>query len=353
LAPLKSDKWWSYKIPPMLAMAYYALLSGVLPPLRDTIFLFVVFLIAAIGIAGFGHVFLDIFDVDEDRVRGQYNTWDGASRARRYLTITALLAASWIPWVFIPIGPLGIGLVAAEFVMFILYAVPPVRLKERGFSGIVVDSMYAHLLPALWTWIPFAHFSGAATPVWFGGMTAAWAFLVGMRELMYHQALDAKTDSGAHVQTFGARHGRHWVMRLLLNRLIPLEMVAFALFLGALSARVPLVAVGFVLYIPWSIWKVNRLWLQPVDVFGEAAVDDKVTIICRRILSPFYFVWMPLLLVTALAVRDSSYTVLLIIHVVIFRRVITQFVFHEGGDIAAVVQSFRARALLRPPVRLD
>lgn len=337
----------------MLALAYYALLSGSLPPVRDTLFLGGVFLIAVIGIAGFGHVFLDIFDVDEDRLRGQHNTWHEASHTRRSLTLIALLAASWTPWLFIPIGQPGIALVVAEFLMFALYAIPPVRLKERGFPGIVADSMYAHVLPALWTWIPFAHFSGAATPAWFGVMTAVWALVVGMRELLYHQALDAKTDSVARVGTYGAQRGRSEAMSVVLNRLLPLEIVTFALFLGALSAKAPLVAIGFAVYLPWTIWKINRLWLQPVDVFGQASVDDKVTVICRRILSPFYFVWMPLLLVIAISVRDPSYTVLLVIHIALFRKVIAQFAFHEGDDIRTAMRVIRNGAVQRSSARFE
>lgn len=336
----------------MLAMAYYALLGGALPPLRETLFQFAVFLIAVIGIAGFGHVFLDIFDGDEDRIRGQHNTWTEASHARRYLTIAALFAASWIPWVFIPIGRFGIILVVAEFLMFALYAVPPVRLKERGFPGIMTDSLYAHVLPALWTWIPFAHLTLADTPLWFGLMAATWAFVVGIRELMFHQAVDARTDRAAHVNTYGARRGRAELMSQV-DRLIPLELVAFALLVGALSVRTPLVAIGLALYLPWSVWKVRYLWLQPVNVFDQSKIDERVTIICRRILSPFYFVWMPLLLVTALSLRDLSYAILLVLHVAIFRKIIVQFVLHEGDDIAGAMRRLRRGAVMRPPVRTE
>lgn len=337
--PLRADKWWNYKIPPMLAFAYYALLSAPgVPPLRDTVTMLALFLVAVIGIAGFGHVFTDIFDVEEDRVRGQSNIWAGLSDAKRAALITSLLAASWIPWLFIPIGTAGIMLVASEFLMFALYAVPPVRLKTRGFPGIVADSMYAHVLPALWTWIPFARFAYAETPLWLGLIAAAWALIVGMRELLHHQAVDANSDRRAGVSTYGALKGRDNVIKIVLNRLLPLELMAFAALLGALTAQTVVVVVGFAAYLGWSVFKIERRWIDPVGILSGPQIDDRATIICRRILSPFYYAWLPILLLIALTLKDSTYAVLLLLHLLLFRGAIMRLASQEVSDIASVMR---------------
>src|SRR5688500_12089664 len=102
---LKSDRWWSWKIPPMLAFGYFGLLSGPFDPLPGQFLRHIaLFLIAAIGIAGFGHLFTDVFDVEEDRIRGQANLWADSRPLQRWALLAILIAASWIPWLFIPIG---------------------------------------------------------------------------------------------------------------------------------------------------------------------------------------------------------------------------------------------------------
>src|ERR1035437_5503778 len=136
-APLKASGWWNYKIPPMLAVAYYAVANAHHPPkVAATLAAIGTYLIAAIGIAGFGHVYLDAFDVEEDRFLGKANLWDPLGIPARFAIVALLLALSWLPWLALPVGRAGLALIALEFAMFILYATPPVRLKDRGFFGI-------------------------------------------------------------------------------------------------------------------------------------------------------------------------------------------------------------------------
>jgi hypothetical protein len=349
---LKSDRWWSWKIPPMLAFGYFGLLSGPLTPsaaqLAGQIALF---LIAAIGIAAFGHLFTDIFDVAEDRIRGQANLWADSGRLQRWPLLVVLLAASWIPWFFIPIGRLGMMLVAAEFLMFGLYAVPPIRLKNRGLAGLAADGMYAHALPALWTWIPFAHLSGAATPPLIALAIGAWGISVGVRELMHHQAIDVERDREAGATTFGVRRGSRHLMGLLRGVVLPAEMIALVVLLGVM-ARVSIVPIaGFAVYITWSVIKVRALWLEPVALIPPDT-DDGATVLARRVLGPFYYGWLPLLLLAALVINDPVYLVAAALHMLLFGRMIMRVLIREASLLLSFVTRQRRPRMVVAPSRI-
>ena len=345
---LKSDRWWSWKIPPMLAFGYFGLLSSVnLPPMGLVLGQIALFLIAAIGIAGFGHLFTDIFDIEEDRRRGHTNLWADSGSWQRLLILASLIAASWLPWLFIPIGRIGLVLLGAEFLMFVLYAVPPIRLKNRGLAGIAADGMYAHALPALWTWLPFANLAGAKTSFWVGLAIGVWGISVGIRELMHHQAIDADRDREAGATTFGVRRGRAHLMKLLRQIVLPVEVISLAVMLAAMTLASMLPILGFGLYMLWSFVKVRAFWLEPVRLFPPDS-DDAATILARRILGPFYYGWLPLLLLAELVIRDRSYLFVALLHFVLFGPMILSLLQREAGFLMALFNRPRRRVFIEP-----
>jgi 4-hydroxybenzoate polyprenyltransferase len=320
-APLKASDWWNYKIPPLLAIAWYALASGRYPTqLRSIAGYLSLYLLATVAIAGFGHVLLDAFDVEEDRLLGKPNLWSPLSSFKRMLLLSTLIVLSWLPWRAIPGGKLTLVLIGAEFVMFVLYAMPPLRLKERGFPGIAADAMYAHVLPLLWTWVTFSAIADSTAPPWFPVVAASWAFLVGTRHLLQHQVINHDDDERAGARTFVVRHGVAATLELAAHTLLPLEVVTFAFLLGVITVTTPLVALAFFAYAVWQITKVRRGWLSRVDVFGAVTDGDKVAVIGTLVMSRFYERWMPVVLLLALSIQQPAYLLLLVIHVLVFRE---------------------------------
>lgn len=328
----------------MLAFGYFGLLSApTLAPIGQVLRQIGLFLIAAIGIAGFGHVFTDIFDIDEDRIRGQSNLWSSLPELQRWVLLVGLIAASWLPWILIPIGRTGLILLGIEFLMFVLYAVPPVRLKNRGLAGLAADGMYAHALPALWTWLPFAHLAGATTALSAGLAIGVWGISVGMRELMHHQAIDADRDRDAGATTYGVRRGRQHLMKLLRQTLLPLEVTAFAFLLGVMTPVTVIPAAGFAIYMVWSVVKVRAFWLEPVMLVPPDS-DDGATILGRRILGPFYYGWLPLLLLAALSKRNPAYLVVAALHFALFGPMVLRLALRESSFLVKLLtRSNRSR----------
>jgi hypothetical protein len=278
----------------------------------------IVYLVAVIGIAGFGHVFLDIFDVEEDRLLGKSNLWAPLTGVRRVGLVAVLLAASLLPWTVLPLNRIGVLLVALEFVMFLMYAVPPIRLKSRGFPGIAADSMYAHTRPALWTWIPFSILAGSAVSRWFPVALAIWTFTVGVRHLLQHQVIQLESDATAGALTHAVRRGRESTLRLIVGRVLPIEVAAFSFLLGIMAANMMLIPVTFLIYALWQLSKFRFLWLSRLSLAASPDAD-RATVAGTLVMTRFYERWLPVLVLLLLSVRTPAYTVLLMVHLILFR----------------------------------
>ena len=191
--------------------------------------------IASFGIGAFGHLFLDAFDQEEDRRNGKSNLWLALGTRGSWLALSGLLLVGWLPWWWLPNGDTVRWLIAGEFTLFAIYAVPPLRLKERGLLGVVVDGLYAHVFPALVAWSTFAPTGNGEFAIISQVLLVVWLLPMGMRHLLCHQYDDLDLDRAAGVRTFAVRHGRTATLRLVTTLLLPIEMAAMLLALVVLS----------------------------------------------------------------------------------------------------------------------
>jgi hypothetical protein len=106
--------------------------------------------------------------------------------------------------------------------LFLLYAVPPIRLKERGVAGIVTDAVYAHVLPVAVAWTVFAGPPDTRGDEVLIALFLLWMLAMGMRHLARHQHDDLDRDRMA-----SDVRRRAWARRRALDRAAPpVEMVA-------------------------------------------------------------------------------------------------------------------------------
>jgi 4-hydroxybenzoate polyprenyltransferase len=276
-------------------------------------------MVAVIGIAGFGHVFLDVFDVEEDRILGKANLWAPLTPLKRLAMIVGLLAASILPWLILPINRAGVAFLALEFAMFFCYAVPPLRLKNRGFLGIAADSMYAHVLPALWTWIPFSLLAGSVADREFPAALAIWSFAVGVRHLLQHQVIQLDSDAAAGARTYAVRSGRDATVRLAAGLVLPVEIASFAFLLALIGKTIPFIPAAFLVYVAWQLSKFRFLWLSRLNLIGRVPDAERVTVAGTLVMTRFYERWLPVLLAIYLALKTPEYALLLIVHLILFR----------------------------------
>jgi 4-hydroxybenzoate polyprenyltransferase len=323
---LKTDRWWDFKIPPLLALAYFLLLQASPPvPLATVLFSLVLFILASIGIAGFAHLLNDLFDVEVDKMSAAANLGRG-TRSRHVLLLSGLLLVALVPWFFLPIGVTGWVLLAAEFMLFAAYSIPPLRLKTRGIWGALADALYAYTIPNLVMWVTFSGVCGLEMPLWFGALLGVWSCSFGLRQILLHQVNDRETDAQAHIQTFAVRYGHDATLAFMRNMLFPIEWLALLTLLWIYSTVAPWVAVGFLLYLLIEISRMRYRWLQPISNPLRVAPGGTVHIWGLILLNGFYERWLPLLFLLGLVLLSPAYLVLATLHLILFKNGIVDLV---------------------------
>jgi 4-hydroxybenzoate polyprenyltransferase len=97
------------------------------------------------GIAGLGYFINDWADIRSDQLAGKPNKVGELSLGVRLLILILLCAFSFLPWLILPMNEYSWALIGIEIILFLMYSLPPLRLKEKGFLGIITDTMYAYI----------------------------------------------------------------------------------------------------------------------------------------------------------------------------------------------------------------
>ena len=205
---LKIHRWWDYQLTIMLALAYQITAgASSVPRLSSWLTALVLFVLACVGIAGFGHLVNDYFDRAADRLSGAPNLVGDRATGSLVAKTFAVFALAWIPWLWLPTDAVILCLLGVEFLLFVMYSMPVVRLKERGLLGPVTDSLYSYTVSTTVATLVFAKLAQFHIPVWFSLLLAVWSFLLGLRQMLAHQILDASRDAHAGVRTFVTING--------------------------------------------------------------------------------------------------------------------------------------------------
>ncbi|HEX7069430.1 MAG TPA: UbiA family prenyltransferase [Rhodothermales bacterium] len=320
---IRVDAWWIFKIGPVLAFAFAEVaLHGIQPV--PALILVVSLMVSAFGIAAFGHVVNDAFDVAADARAGKANALGRRSPTRRALLTLALLGLGFLPWTLIEVSTAAMVILATNAALLVAYAAPPLRLKERGFAGVIADAAYAHLLPVLFI---LALFDGAVLPTpigvaWYVG-AAGWALCFGVRGIVLHQTWDQENDLRAGVRTFVTDRGPTAARQLIHRFAYPGELF----FLGVMGVvfflQLPLAFWILVLYAA-AWWTGRALGVFPRSVSLDPLPKNEgehVPLAC------FYSLWPALAVAVALSFAAPMYGILLIVMLVLFPG-------HVSGEMA-------------------
>ena len=337
--PLKADKWWNYKVPPLLAVAYYVLSQAepAVPTLTVLLHLGL-FLVATIGIAGFGHLLNDLADIEDDAKSNSRNMAARLSRPRLLLLFLLLLAMGLLPWFYLPLGWPGLGLIAFELLLFIIYSLPPVRLKERGFAGVFADALYAHVVPILVAWLTFAHLGGVAPPGWFGGLLAVWALAAGLRNILHHQIVDLERERLSGATTFVVGFGPEKTMRLG-AWILAVELLSFVLLLAVLGRQAPAAAVGFAAYFSCQLFIIRYVWLG-----GGSDLGQHTLTLGYQLLSRFYESWWGVLILLGLVIDQLHYLGLAGLHLALFGQMLATLIWQDLQNLKNGLGGLRQKA---------
>jgi 4-hydroxybenzoate polyprenyltransferase len=299
-APMRADTWWEFKTPIFLGVAYLAAVAGHVP-FAAAWPAFVVGVLALIPLASFVCVINDIADERADRAAGKSNRMLGRSTFFKVAWLAACLGTGVaVAWVSFRGTEVALLLYVANWVAFVLYSLPPIRLKERGLAGVFADALGGTALPVLW-WILLTNPVSSAP---FLAVAGAWSLAFGLRGILYHQTADIALDQASGVKTFAVRVGLPKLRRLVVGVIFPVELSALAclLWMSGSAFVVPILAVY--VFTQFALWK----WLRIRNAVADAGART------RLLLLKYYQLWFPLTFILSLGCLDSRAFLLLPLH---------------------------------------
>ncbi len=338
---LRFSVWWQHIVPPVLAAAYLAAAVGVLAS-RQLLATLPLFLASIVGIAGFGYFLNDVCDVGADRAAGKTNAAAARGPLARAAILLGLLAFGLSPWILLPRHPVNLALLALQVALLTLYSVRPFRLKERGFAGVVADTLYGHLLPVAITVATFfPGFAGAAPEAATGATAANFPAALplavlgtlllaakGLRNILLHQLGDRENDRRAGIRTFVLGAGPVCALDLINRLLLPLELGALVSVLVLLAPAAP-VWVGFVVFLAFtalmfSAWKFPYLPRRQLRFKFLYFLND------------FYEEWLPPTVLAIAVARHGELWPLLPLHFALFPKGLAKI----PGNLSVLRQNF-------------
>ncbi|MEO8619703.1 MAG: UbiA family prenyltransferase [bacterium] len=309
---VRASDWWLYHLLPLMAAVYASIAYFAVPP-RAAYPALARLLASIICIAAYSHVVNDIGDADQDAAAGKPQRWRGISLGGRAAVAIALLVAGLAVWIGAAISAWTAVLLIVIAALQPIYVLPPLRMKERGVWGIVVDSLHTHALPTLFCVAVFADAMRAS--VWrpFPMALTVWSFLVGVRGIIYHQRIDEANDRCAGVNTFVTAHGSEAAGTLARRLVFPAELAALGAVAVSLYGTAPVVVIVFAVYaLVMQVLRRANIWQATFNDPAPATRDAYIPLLA------FYRSWPAFAFAIVLVVNDHRFVPLLLLHSVIF-----------------------------------
>lgn len=311
--------WWQYKVPPLLAIAYALIAQYRLAPAQSYGAL-VVLLISVVFLAMQAHAINDAFDIEYDRRSGKHNAMAMLSPRWRALLYLLLGVAGLAPWLGLRLGAWPLVLLALIVALPLIYAAPPLRLKERGVWGLIADAAYAHVIPTLFVIALFSQPAEIRTPGALLFIVAAtlWSFCFGLRGILIHQFEDLPHDVMAGVKTFVTAAGAERAHGIVSRVIFPAELAALGVVAIAVWTLAPVLV--YVLAGYAAIFMLARaIGVWPM-VYDPAPLKPGTPVSLMGV----YTVWAPVVLAVLLASGNRAFVPLLLLHVALFWKPVTR-----------------------------
>lgn len=314
--PLKIDGWWPSHFGTMMATAYSVLAHSSSPPkplhLVGTI---VLFILANLGIGTFAILLNDLTDLRQDLKSGARNLLTHQSTFSRYSFLFSALFLSVLPWFWMRAAPAVLFFVFLELFLFLLYSVPPIRLKERGWPGLLLDSLYGYVVPNTYTVLLFGSISHASALVQLPALLL-WCFAFGLERILYHQLIDCSRDELSGARTFVTKLGWERSSRFLFNVFLPFLIISTIMMISQWYSFTAIVPSLFYLAFVWSLLsyllhRFHGAWRgwTPAEIYH---------LLSERLIGTFVWTWLGLSSLVVLVLKFPNLWFLLPIQLILF-----------------------------------
>jgi chlorophyll synthase len=243
-------------------------------------------LAASAALAAFGYAWNDVCDAGADERAGKGRPLPSESKS------TALFALAVAVVLFAAaarLDPVLIAVAVGGVVLAWAYSAAPIRLKERGWLGLLGGAVAQRTVPAVFITIAFDISIRDGLP-WLVWMTC-W----GLRGMITHQVRDADADRIARLRTWAAQASAKAMAYRLVALLLAAEASSFCLGLLPLLRHGSVLVAAVIALAAWLVLTAGvvaqaRTRPEPLDWF-----------VFRRLpLADLYGVFAPLVVAVAL-----------------------------------------------------
>jgi 4-hydroxybenzoate polyprenyltransferase len=338
LAVGRPDNWFASKMPPLLAVAYLAILRFGTATV-EVPRLLAASLVSIACVATYGHLVNDVFDLEADRRAGKINRLARMRPPHRALLTATFLAAGFLPSLLVAYSLPVLCLLALNYLWPTIYSVPGTRLKERGVAGLVCDALGSHVTPALFMLALFAGASPSGAPdgrAIFAAAVALWAGALGLKGILHHQLADRASDRRAGIATFATRSSVEVIQRFMTRFNLLVELPASALLTAVVFPWCPAALVAWAVYTGCEAAK-YRLGFR--FAFAPAPAPLRASVPFAN--EMFYVLWMPIAAALQLAIDHPIMFWIPVLQAAVFPGLCAQ----QAGDWRAIALNARAARL--------
>ncbi|MES2619866.1 MAG: hypothetical protein V4615_03365 [Bacteroidota bacterium] len=260
---IRLGNWWHYKIPPLIAIFFFSeeiFGEHTIGEIWYKLLLLICWMFSA---ASFGYFINDWSDVAEDGLAGKKNLVARLSVPLRWLFAFCMPALAILIQVLINgFYSTAFLLSVGHLVFFILYSVPPFRLKHYLLPAIFCDSLYAHVLPSAIVFTSICN-TKDCLPLLF--LLCASQFTGGVRNILLHHLFDRKNDLVSGNSNFANKFHSLFILKIVNRLLLPLDLLLVLIFFSFVSIYLVYIfsaLVLFRLFLVHVCWRIKRLWLN-------------------------------------------------------------------------------------------
>lgn len=323
IQPFRADDWWTSKASLLMGFVYlFALWFHI--SFEQFIPLAVFSILVIAGFASFGYLTNDFFDKEKDKQSGKRNFLLDKSISYQIGSMIVSISLIVIPWFFLPSTALSYWLIAAQLVLFLVYSCPPIRLKEKGAAGVLVDSLYAHAVPTILAAYTFFLASSISVPYTEFAILFLWQLMSGARNILIHQLEDKSSDKTSETKTFAGSVDPKRILQIL-QAVISLELILFLTFFSLLTIGDHwfgvCIVVAFLLSfqdIFWYMFLTNEDLPEPPLRYFPNNVYEK---------------WLPALYLIILSISNPYFLILLLLHITLFNFKLYHRMIHTASNI--------------------
>jgi len=311
---IRSQEWWTYKLPPLLAIGYTTCTFSSTPLLEISLHLAIILISLVVG-AIYVSVINDITDLKEDLASGKSNRVQNIPPKLRWvMPIGCLLIGLGFEYIYYP-DLLSCFLYLGSWVVFSLYSIKPFRFKNRGILGVFADASGSHLFPSLLMISSVSYLTKQEINWWWFLATGVWAICYGFRGILWHQFIDRDNDIKVNLNTYASN--------IEPEKFIYKEQVIFAIEIIALvlmfyQLKLSILYFGIILYF---LVVLARYLLYKSKVV--LILTNKKNIF-QIAMSDYYQTFLPLSVLIYFSLINYLNIIVLIAHILLFPYPIKQ-----------------------------